>query len=259
MAVKKQHSLSNLVKFVSFLSFSGNGSSLISSLIDAHKHALVSREQLLLVRLYKRTISKNHLVTSVIAHSIQYSRLGRPHKGSNSYHKVPNQYNGASGDVRVLGDKSAYGTALNLVNSPKFLSTVSSTLGLPIYFIHTYRNPYDVTAHMRKFYTKYSMDETVNRITHRYSIIDRALSLVNGHAPILSINFNHFVSDPEHTLTQVLNFISLSPYSNYLKDCSSIVKPALLHEASDVSWTDNQLSKISNLCSSLPYLSCFKN
>jgi len=159
----------------------------------------------------------------------------------------------------VLGDKSSYGTALNIVNSPKFLSTVSSFLGLPIHFIHTYRNPYDVTAHMRKFYTKYSTDETVDKVIHRYNIIDKALSKVNGRAPILSVNFNYFIADPEHTLTQILNFVDLSPYSTYLADCSKIINPSLLHEASDISWSDSNLAKISGLCNSLPYLSCFKN
>lgn len=256
MDAKEQPYLGNLRGFVSFLSFSGCGHSLISSLIDAHKDAVVSREIGILSKLFSGVLGKEGAISAIFAHSKKYTSSGRYHKGSNTSHLVPNQFNGTSAAPQILGDKLGYNTVANIARKPDFLTTVLSTLDLPIYFIHIYRNPLDVVSHTRKFYTQFSLYETVCKVRRKYLLTHLAVKRIKT-LPLLSIKIEDFVEKPKSSLITLLSFLKLDNYTHYIDDCASIINPSLLVERDDVKWDTQSFRETELICKSFNYLNCY--
>lgn len=254
MQEKELPFLDNLKGFVSFLSFSGNGHSLISSLIDAHKNAIVSREKLVLMRLYNEKLDRAGALRNILRGSSSYTLRNRPHKGSGTSHLVPNQFNGRADPLHIIGDKHGNGTSSYLATKPNFLQDVTKKLGLPIKFIHIYRNPYNVIAHMTKF-SKFSTRSSANKVIYRYHVVDKAIKL--SISSVLSIKFESLINRPKLTLKQIIEFLDLPVYECYLRNCASIIKPILLSEHNEVSWEGVDMDKIKSLCHSIPYLNSY--
>jgi len=256
MEERKPPCLDNLTAFVSFLSSSGNGHSLISSLIDAHKNAMVCREKMVLTRLYSGKLDKAGVIRNVTVGSAKYTLAGRLHKGSNTSHIVPNQFNGKADPLYIIGDKHGTGVASHLANKPRFLQSITKKLNLPIKFIHVYRNPYNVIAHMTKFYPKYSTIASAKRVIYRFNITDRAIK--ESINPVLSIKFESLIENPRIILNQIMDFLSLPIYRGFIRDCASIINPILLTEYNEVSWKGVDIDKIKHLCQSTSYLNDYK-
>lgn len=254
---EREHSFSSVRKFVSFLSFSGTGQSLISSMIDAHKNAIVSRERKVLLYIYNGSMSVDQALKEISRSSAKYTVKGRMHKGSNSSHLVHNYFNGTAEFPTVVGDKCGQLNILSILNHNDFLNMLSSKLGIQLTFIHTYRNPFDVTAHMRKFYTKYTIDRAANNIANKFVSCDLAVEKAKKFFPVIDINFDNFVLDVPLHMKQILNFLDLEVDEDFLYACKDIVNPSLTHELDDIKWTRSSLEKINTLCNFIPYLSAY--
>ena len=254
MDEKNASSLKNLRGIVSFLSFSGCGQSLLSSMIDAHKNAVVSREELLLNKLYDGRIDKQTMFLVAIESSLRYTKRGRLHRGSNTSHLVPNQSNGASSDIHILGDKHGYGVVDYIVKHKDYLRKVQSLLGLPIYFIHVRRNPCDVIAHARKFDVRCSISEIAEKVSNRFIRLKAALERV-GKGNYLTVSCEELVNNCSETLEKVLDFLHLSAYNGFIADCEKIVNKSKIFERNDVKWDSASERIATRLCQENGYAS----
>lgn len=240
-------SLRNLRGIVSFLSFSGCGHSLLSSMIDAHRNAIVSREQLLLNKLYLGRIDKDKMLKAAIVSSGKYTQLGRFHKGSNTSHLVPNQSNGVSSDIHILGDKHGFGVVAYINGCSDYLSRLNSILMLPIYFIHMQRNPLDVIAHTRKFETRHSISMIAKKVESKFLLLREALKKV-GKSNYLTVSYEELVNHCDDTLIKILDFLHLDSYKGFTADCAKIVDKSKVNEWDDVNWTPLSLEIAHKLC-----------
>lgn len=249
--------MSNIRAFVSFLSSSGNGHSLVSSLLDAHRNVTVSRERQVLKRLIKnKEVEVKDMFEDIIAYSVKYTEKGRPHNGTGTSHLVPNQFNGFpySYPLLVIGDKHGFGTA-KLIAQPNNLRLLERRLHLPIYFLHIHRNPFDTIAHLSKFYTK-SLDQVIETVGTRLAIVDIAMKKAKRLGKVLSFSIEDFVSNYRSYVRKVLRFLALEPYRGYIRDCSKVLRPDLLNERCEINWTNEQIDKITAICDSFSYLRC---
>jgi SAM-dependent methyltransferase len=226
-------------RFVSFLSFSGCGHSLVSSLLDAHKNIIISREQKSLQRLYNQHYTKEQLFSAIAESSASYTIRGRPHKGSNTHHLVLDQYNGMAADTRVIGDKSGFDTVKSCQDT-KFLEGVTKKLDMPIDFIKVTRNPFDQVAHMRKFCTQFPLRDIVRRVTARIELTENATKVAEDFGcRVFKVRLEDFVDDPGLWLNEMLMFLGLLPYEHYIQDCKRVVNPSLVNEKDDVEWNQD--------------------
>lgn len=255
MQKREPSTYANLKGFVSFLSFSGSGHSLVSSLLDAHKNITISREQLILQRLYKEELSRTKAFHHIVSASSNYTLKGRPHKGSNTSHLVPNQFNGNSRHIKFLGDKNGYGTVSGITCKVNFLEDLDRIIKLPLYFIHVYRNPYHSIAHSFRCYPRLDIHTSANRLISKYLQTDIAINNVLEFGyPLISVKYESLVLDPPSILTNLLSFFSLTPTKSYLSSCSSIIDSSFLQEYSGRDWSPKIISDVTKLCNYLPYL-----
>ena len=242
--------------FVSFISFSGCGHSLISSLIDAHKNAIVSREHAVLGRLYKEKITIDQVEDIITKASHKYTMKGRLHKGSNTSHKVPNQFNGMAEDLMVLGDKHGGGVISCMSSYPDFYRTVTTKLRCRIKFVHIYRNPYDVAAHTKKFYSHRSMRSVVSTTVRRFELADSALRKAKI---VISVKLEDLIYHFDYSMGNVLRFLGLDNYDGFIDDCKRILRPERLYERNDVTFKAGDKERLRNLCRSIIYLNDYED
>ena len=247
MQGKSQYDLTKLKYFVSFISMSGSGHSLLSSMIDAHKNAIVSRECCIFRRVVKKGNSNRLNLETIIRSSEKYTSNGRLHKGSKTSHLVPGQFNGRAYPLLVIGDKNGYGTASAIIRYNPIPSKIAK---IPIRYIHVYRNPYDTIAYLNNFYSC-SIDSVIKRILRRLQEIHEALLKIKNY---LSIKYEDLITDTKTTLRKVLNYLSLEPYNGFIRSCKEIINPTLLHFNQNIDWTKDQIFKINSFCSSIDYL-----
>ena len=254
MDASLQCDLTKLEKFVSFISSSGNGHSLISSFIDAHSDALVSRERLILCRLYDGKTVRDRALNHIVAASAEYTSRSRPHKGSGTKHVVPGFYNGVSQAPKVIGDKHGWGVSCYLTTKDDFVSSLHNKLNLPLYFIHIYRHPLNVIAHLKKFYLDKSLNRIIDIVLHRQSVSEQAFCrCLDMSIPTLSVQFEKLVKDPINQIHRIFDFLGLRYIPNLVSACCGVIQPELSAELNEVDWESSHLDKIGQFCSKYGY------
>ena len=224
----EQQALSHVRTYVAFLSCSCSGHSLVSSLLDAHKNAVFSRE-IKAVRLLIESGDKMGVLVRIMRRSETYTKQGRFHKGSNTSHLVPNQHNGVSERVEVIGDKHGGGTT-GVLKVGRNIQVLKDVVGVPVRFIYLDRNPLDHIGAIYKGWGK--------TLTKRgwESISDGSVSIylrvMNGiikclealdKNEVIRIKYERLVENPTRVLTQLVEELGLNAERGYIKDCSSII------------------------------------
>ena len=245
MVKRLQLDCSQLKCFVGFISFSGNGHSLVSSILDAHKQAIISREKCILWNIEGMKVAPERVFTYIARASQIYTDNGRPHKGSGTKHIVLGAHNGFVERPLVIGDKHGFGTAVRIKNNPELLKMMRKKLGLPLKFIHVYRTPFAATEHYRRFRPHQDLDRAIWHIKQRYSIVESALkNLTNYH----SVKMEDLLRNPKGVIRKLLNYVGLSPYPGYLKGCEELINPEFLNQYLFTDWTNTQVDNLTEFC-----------
>lgn len=242
MAEKEQLCLDNLRGFITFLAFSGCGHSLVSSILDAHKDIAISREMKILPNIYSGKYGREVAFNAIPMSSRRYTTKGRPHKGSNTYHLVPGQFNGQVSSPLFIGDKNGQGTIAGIVNKEDFLRKVVKAIQVPLYFIHIHRNPADLVAHTRKFCTSRSTRKTIIAVAGNCARVDKAVTIVSGKFNLISIKIEEFVADFDSQMSRLSAFLRLKFTKDYLDSCKKVLIPSALDEKNDIEWSKGCLS-----------------
>ncbi|XP_065843349.1 uncharacterized protein [Oscarella lobularis] len=238
----------NVRYFVLFAGHSRSGHTLVSALLDAHPHVVISNEYDLLKNWYSNSRAKNaafltrkNVFDTLYAHAQEDARHGRGREYS-----VPGEWAGQCRDgyAHVIGDKKGFASANFFVDSIfsklDAVRHLRDVIGLPFRVIHVIRNPYDniATQTLRYFDKYYSVKKSggsskFDNETALIFCIRRYFRLVDGYRNFvqarldnfnfLDIHLNDFESDPTSTMKRLCDWLELDCSKSYVKHCTSIV------------------------------------
>ena len=145
--------IDGVMAFVFFIGYARSGSSIVSSFIDAHPHAIVSYQYGIFVDEKKELLKdKTNLFNQLYIRS-QYDIKsgGRSHTKKNYTLHVSSLWQGEYDRyISLIGDKNAGKTVDVYVNSPStFLNRykiLQETVGVPIKVVYVVRNPFDIIS-----------------------------------------------------------------------------------------------------------------
>jgi len=148
----------DLKKFCLFVGYARSGSSAVGSIVDAHPNAVISHEYNVLAR---NKLNASETFDAIIDKSSQLNKKGRWSGGANGEvydHVITGQIKNKASIINVIGDKKS-GSATRSLQSARHtsrvkrekriinkISALEARTGLPCYFIHVIRNPYDIIA-----------------------------------------------------------------------------------------------------------------
>lgn len=235
--------LAYVERFCLFVGYPRSGHSLVGSLIDAHRHAIIAHE-LDALRYIQFGFSREQLFWLILDNSERFTRQGRSWTGYS--YAVPNQWQGRTERLRVIGDKRGGDTSRRLARRFDLLRRLQDTVRVPLRVIHVVRNPFDNLAAMVARGDAASLEIALQQ----YDLMSHVAIQVRdaiGQANFMTIWLDDLTASPVSILSELCAFLDLDAPDDYLNACAALVFKQPQSARQRVSWQPQHLSQVAEL------------
>lgn len=232
-----------LERFCLFVGYPRSGHSLVGSLIDAHRHAVIAHE-LDALRYVQFGFSRAQLFWLILDNSRRFTQQGRQWTGYS--YAVPSQWQGRALCLKVIGDKRGGDTSRRLARNFTLLSKLQGRVKIPVKVIHVVRNPLDNIAAM----VNRGDAPTLSHALRQYDLMSSLSAKVReavGELNFMTIWLDDLVSAPEETLTRLCDFLGLDAPRDYLDDCAALVFKQPQQARQRTIWQPHHLAQVLSL------------
>lgn len=233
---------SEVNRFCFFIGYARSGHTLVATLLNAHPDVVISHE-LDAVRYLRHRFRRAQVFSLILQRDQQFGAIGRTWSGYQ--YEVPGQYQGRFEHLRVIGDKRARSSVLQIAGKPELLDRVRRTVKAPLRVIHVTRNPFDNIATEAR---RHNM--SLARATEWYRQICEAVARVRpllDPAELIDLRYETFASDTGRSLAELCRFVGVEGTSPYLEASAGIVWPSVNRSRDKTTWTDGERSKVERL------------
>lgn len=242
--------------YVMFIGYPRSGHTLIGALLDAHPNMIVAHE-LNALQYFKRGFSKNQVFSLLLSNSSANAKAGRMCTGYS--YAVEGQFQGRYTDLIVIGDKKGGGSAYLLKENPSLLSIMEQRVGLPVKYIHVYRNPFDnITTWARggNLVKKPVTEKDLELIVSKYFATAEMIYQLKKDSKIEIIDIKHedFIKHPKELLEFLVNKIGLEINEDYLDACSKIVFENPKKTRHSIDWPEHLINLVMQSMAKYPWL-----
>lgn len=261
--------MNRVQKFVVFVGYPRSGHSIIGSLLDSHPNMVVSDEYFLF-RKYLIQPEKHQdrafVFNAIYKNSVCSSYFGQRtleaiNKGYTLH--VDDSWQGRyNGSILVIGDKSGGMTTQLYELFPEDLismyEALKSTVEVPIYIIHSVRNPYDNIATMvltekglnvRKLdldpQHPYKNESLLDRKIAEYLLLVQAASeLLDKVTNLIEVHSIDLISEPRQTFSRICDTLQVPCSKQFLDGVTGKVFNELSKSRYLLSWTPDQTQHV---------------
>ncbi len=242
--------------YIMFIGYPRSGHTLIGALLDAHPNMIVAHE-LNALQYFKRGFSKNQVFSLLLRNSRANAKAGRMCTGYS--YAVLDQFQGKYTDLVVIGDKKGGGSAYLLKENPSLLNIMEQRVGLPVKYIHVYRNPFDnITTWARggNLVKKPIAEKDLEQIISKYFATAEMIYQLKKDSRIEIIDIKHedFIKHPKELLQHLVNKIGLETNEDYLDACSKIVFENPKKTRHSVDWPEHLINLVMQNMRRYPWL-----
>jgi len=233
---------SDLERFCFFIGYSRSGHTLIGTALNAHPEMVISHE-LDAVSYVRHGFRRSQLFSSILERDRHFGIMGRTWSGYP--YQVPGQSQGTFDHLRIIGDKRARSSALQISGRPELLDRLRRVVRVPIRVLHVTRNPFDNIATEARRH-KLSLTDA----TAWYARICDAISVVRpllDPSELLDVRYEAFATGPEATLAGICSFLGVEAAASYLQACAGIVWPSPNRSRDAVAWTADERRGVEQL------------
>jgi hypothetical protein len=240
--IRNRSTFGDLERFCFFIGYSRSGHTLVGTMLNAHPEMVIAHE-LDAVRFVMHGFRRSQLFPLLLERDRQFGSMGRT--WSNYQYDSPDQYQGRFERLRVIGDKRARSSVLQIARDPRLLDRVRKVVRVPITVLHVMRNPFDNIA------TEARRNKmTLAASTRWYEQICRAVSVVRpllDSSELIDVPYETFATYPRHTLAGLCESIGVDPKPSYLEACAGIVWPNTNRSRDAVEWTVDERRAVERL------------
>ena len=238
-----------------FLGHGRSGSTVVSALLDAHRHVILA-DRVSLLGYLSAGFRREQLFRILVQNSGFVASRGRQKGGRDGRtysYAVPGQWQGRYEVLQVIGSRNAGPFTRRIGKDPQLLELLRRSMtGLSIKFIQVVRNPFDVISTMfirsgreipdgiRAYFTRC---EAVARVEER-----------TGSTAIFRIRHEDLLNQPRSSLFAMCGFLGLDTPADYLDACSSILYKSPVATRSKVAWTPDLIHLVHSRIQEFPFL-----
>jgi len=235
--------------FCVFLGSGRSGHSLVGSLLDAHRDAVIAHE-LDAFKYLNGGLSVDEIIALLILKDLSFTKHGRHWSGYD--YLVPNQWQGRFGSLSVIGDKKGGRTTERLRENPELRDRLRRDLNAELRMVHVVRNPFDNIATLANR-RREPLEAAFERYERKTSAISKMKSAL-GPSEIVDIRLEDLIANPSAVLIQLCNYLGLEPEESLIRDASSLVfsNPKRTRDSHD--WTSAQRGMVDELIASHEFL-----
>lgn len=238
-----------------FLGYPRSGSSILGSILDAHKNILIAHE-LNILNYIKKGYTYKQLFFLLARNSRLFTRNGRISSGYIGL--IEGQFNGKAKPCLVIGDKKAGATSGMLEGNPEVEQMLLDFYS-DVKFIHIVRNPFDMIAtqaykgnEKKLMVTDEDLTSSILFCEARFRTIDKLIK--KGGMNIFTVNYESLISEPERIIASILTWLGVDVYDGYINACKAHLFQTPHQSRHEVSWTDEQINKVNTIISRYYFL-----
>lgn len=249
---------SRLERYCAFVGQPRSGHSVLGTLINAHRHALVSHN-LDALRYVRLGLRPNDLFRLVLERDRAFAASGR--KWGRYSYELPGQWHGYYDEIRVVGDKRAGATSRHLEQEPALLRELPARLGLPVTLIHHVRNPWDNVASIWQWdLTRRgrSLRAVAEAWLARSEAAARGLAEAGSAVRLVRTHQEELTRDPRALVARVLEGLSLPADAAYLDACVRFVERKPRHTRHEVRWPAGLVAAIGEHAARCDFLAHYR-
>jgi hypothetical protein len=255
--IRRHRELSGIETFLLFIGYPRSGHSLVGSLVNAHRHAVVAHE-LHALWYYERRFSIREIVALILRRDRWFERRNRQWTEFN--YTVPGQWQGRSERLTVVGDKKGDGVTDIVHRYPGLLrafhARVEREIGARGRIVHTVRNPYDNIATMRRR-TGDSLDYVIDRHEKRIALNAYLIETLPAEV-VLTVRHEDLIATPRDVIAAIAGHLGLDAPPEYLDACVSILYEAPNRSRHSTDWSDSQRERIDAMIARTPFLAGYR-
>ncbi len=235
--------------YVMFIGQPRSGTSLVGSLLNAHRHTLICQE-LNALKYIHRGYHRNQLCWLIQKRDEDFARGGRCWTGYD--YEVPGQWQGRYEKLLVIGDKKA-GCSTELIGRrPNILRMLEHRVGVPVRMVHIVRNPFDTITTISRKRSHTSLRKAARMYLARCETNWRLME-ERGDA-IATIHLEDLIADPRQHLFNLTRFIGVAPDKDYVEACARLVFSKPRQTKSSVDWPDDLIDMVTQRIDKYPFL-----
>jgi len=250
--------LKNLERFCLFVGQSHSGHSVVGTLLNAHRHAVVAHG-LDVLDFVRHDVGRDDLLL-LILHRDRW--LGERSRVIGGYsYDIPRLWRGDQSAIRVIGDKRAGSSSRYLAKDPTLLQRLHEGLGLPLAIVHHVRNPWDNISSIwsrRTMGTERSLPETID---HYFEMVQGAVTGIEA-APAGSLWTRTFheelIANSRRVLSGLCDLLGLEPDLAYLDACASFIHPSPRRTRFDAPWTPTLIDQVAERAQAFDFLAGYR-
>jgi hypothetical protein len=236
-----------------FIGYPRSGHSLVGSLLNAHRNVVVAHE-LHALWYMDRGFNRNQLFSLIQRRDRWFGKHGRQWTEFN--YTVPEQWQGKSERIEIIGDKKGDGVTDLLNFYPGLLELAAQRIELPIRIIHTVRNPFDNVATMARR-TGDTLSACIQRHRTRTALNQELISRC-GTEQVLTVRHEDFVAAPREELSRMCTFLGIDAPAEWLDACGGIVYASPNPSRQRVEWTTETRAAVERLIARTPFLDGYR-
>lgn len=245
----------NPESFCLFFGYGRSGHSLVGSLLDAHREAVIAHEYDA-VGAFCNDMAPDDLFKALIDNSRQQAESGRKQTGYS--YVVDNQWQGTCERLRVLGDKQGGVTTLHLGEQPDRLEGFRAYVGVPLKCILVLRNPYDIVSSMVRNNRKgQGLDHCLDSFAVLTEYIEVIMDRLDS-TELFTLRHEDLMTQTDASLRDLTGFLGLDAPDDYIRACSALIWEQPRRSRDLIEWNDRGRQTVANIIERHPFLGGYR-
>lgn len=217
-------------RFCLFIGYPRSGHSLVGSLLNAHRHAVISHE-LDVLPLIEAGFSREAVYALVLRRDRWFER--RDQRWDEFDYRVDGLSQGSYSALRVIGDKKGGRTTRRLADDLSLLDRLQETVDDEVCLVHVVRNPYDNIATMRRR----GMGSEA-QCAELYLRLAQTVDELRRRPPgrVLDVHLRDLIRAPSEELARVVTALGLDAEPTFLARCAEVVASDERQSRHELAW-----------------------
>ena len=240
--------------FCLFVGHNKSGTSMLGSLLDAHRDVILS-DEVDALQYVEAGFDRDQIYHLLLRGSEAGHRKGRvtARRLEPYSYAVPDQWQGRSPTPLVVGDSTSGSTTRRLGRDGDLLDRAAALMpGVDVKLVQVIRNPFDPISVMMVRGNRTFQ----NSIDHYFTACETLAELRARCTPedLLPVRYEAFVADPEAGLAEACRFLGVVPDPDYLRACASIIRPTPDRSRRMVEWTPEWIELVERRMTAFDFL-----
>lgn len=252
LSAPQDSELSDLRAIALLIGAQWSASTLIGAILDAHPEIVMATEFNLL-RQFRNGLSLKQASRLMLYNARNFRRNGTRWTGYS--YSIPGMHQGRYQTLRIIGDKKAQSSALQLYKNIGLIRAMEEKYGLPVRMIHAVRSP---CAALTAMIARQGMTQAAALEAFERACEGAALAYRKYPGQVLLVRQEDLIREPRHVIRRVMAFLELDTPDDYVRVCASVVYAQPSRGAPPVRWTPEQQGRIEDLIDRHEFLNGYK-